>query len=93
MELNIIEDKKTRMVFELVGEDHTFCNVLTKELWNVKGIKIAAYNIEHPLVSNPKIILETDSSMQPKKALKNAVLALEKKNKDFITKFKRIPAK
>ena len=89
MELNIIEDKKSRMVFELVGEDHTFCNALTSELWEVKGVKTAAYNIRHPLVGIPKIILETDSKTDPKKALKTAIASIEKKNKEFLTKFKR----
>ena len=90
MELNILEEKKSRMVFELMGEDHTFCNALTSELWSTKSVKTAAYNIEHPLVGIPKIIVETDSNTSPKKALKSAVSSLEKKNKEFFTKFKRV---
>lgn len=89
MELKIIDDKKNRMVFDLIGEDNTFCNIITNELWNVKGVKTAAYNINHPLVGIPKIIVETDSSTEPKKALKTAVANLEKKNKDFLAKFKK----
>lgn len=89
MEVKIIEDKKSRMTFELAGEDHTFCNAITSELWDIKGVKTAAYNINHPLVGVPRIILETDSSTDPKKALKSAVASLEKKNKDFLTKFKK----
>ena len=32
MEFNVIEESKTKLVFELKGETHTFCNVLKKEL-------------------------------------------------------------
>ena len=90
MELNVIEDKKTRMVFEVIGENHTFSNVFTNELWNVKGVKTAAYNIDHPLVGVPKIFVDTDSSIEPKDALKKAVESLGKKNKDFIAKFDKV---
>ena len=89
MELNIIEDKKNRMVFELKGEDHTITNAITKELWKVNGVKLAAYTIDHPLMSSPKIIVETDSSIEPRKALKQAASALQKKNQDFLEKFKK----
>jgi len=89
MELNILEDKKNRMVFELKGETHTFCNILRKELWNDKHIKAAAYNIEHPLVGIPKIIVETDGKESPKKALKEAVKRMKKINNSFQKQFKK----
>jgi DNA-directed RNA polymerase subunit L len=89
MELNIIEDKKTKMVFEIKGEDHTLPNALTKELWNVNGVKVAAYGIDHPLMGSPKLVIETDSSIEPRKALKTAVSSLQKKNQDLLEKFKK----
>ena len=89
MELNIIEDKKNRMIFEIIGEDHTFCNAITKELWNVKGVKTAAYTIDHPLVGKPRIIVETDSDNEPKKALKQAASNLQKKNAEMSEKLKK----
>ena len=87
MELKIIEDKKNRMVFELKGETHTFCNILRKELWNDKHVKSAAYNIEHPLIGIPKIIVETDGNESPKKALKEAVKRMQKVNDKFKKQF------
>lgn len=90
MELNIIEDKKSRMVFELKDEDHTMCNAITNALWNEKGVKSAAYNIDHPLVGVPKIMIDTDSTITPKEALKKAIASLEKINKEFLTKFSKI---
>jgi len=83
MEIKILEDKKKRLVFELVGEDHTLCNVLREELWNDKAVTVSAYNISHPLVGIPKFIIETDGKTEPKAALKDAIKRLKKKNSDL----------
>ena len=77
MELKILEEKKNKLVVELDGETHSFCNALKKELWNDKSVKSAGYNIEHPLVGIPKIVVETDGK-DPKKALIDAAGRLAK---------------
>jgi DNA-directed RNA polymerase subunit L len=59
MELNFIDDKKNRVVVEVKGEDHTFCNLLKEELWNDNSTKAAAYRIDHPLVRVPNLLVET----------------------------------
>ena len=89
MDINIIEDKKNKLVFESEGIGHTFCNVLKKELWNDKHVKVATYNIKHPLVSRPKMIIETDGSEDPKKALLAAVQRLKKVNEKFKKEFSK----
>lgn len=58
MELNFIDDKKNRVVVEVKGEDHTFCNLLKEELWADNSVKAAAYRIEHPLVKIPNLMVE-----------------------------------
>ena len=78
MELKILEQKKNKMILEVKGETHSFCNALKKELWNDKSVKAAGYNIEHPLVGIPKIVVETDGSKDPKKALIDAAGRLAK---------------
>ncbi len=82
MEINILEDKPTRLVFELKGEDHTLCNALREELWNDESVTVSAYNIAHPLVGVPKFIIETKDK-EPKKALKDAIARLKKRNSDI----------
>ncbi len=67
------------MKIEIIGETHTFCNALRKELWNDKDVQVAGYNIEHPLVSNPVLTLETEKK-DPKKVLEAAVKRLKKRN-------------
>lgn len=88
MEINTLESKKNRLVFELHGADHTFCNALKQELWNDEKVKISAYHINHPQVGVPKFVLE--SSGDAKDALKDAVKRLEKQRSGFMTAFAKL---
>jgi len=82
MELIVSEESKTRMVFKLTGETHTFCNLLKDELHAVKGVELATYRIDHPLIGVPEFILET-KGIEPRKALKEALASMKKKAKEF----------
>ena len=88
MEFKVIEKNKKRLVFDLIGTDHTFSGALKKELWNDKSIKVSAYNIDHPLVGVPRFIVETDEK-DPEKVLLDAVKRLEKKNESFLENIKK----
>mgnify|MGYP001598956464 CR=1 FL=1 len=77
MEISVLEDKKNKLIFELKGMGHTFCNALKYELSQDDHVKIATYGIEHPLISSPKFIVETDGA-DPKKALLSAAQRLGK---------------
>ena len=87
MKLKILEDKKNRMILEIKGETHTFCNALKKELWNDKHVKAAGYNISHPYVGTPKLVVETDGGETPKKALTEAAKRLSKTADKFNAEF------
>ena len=89
MKLKILEDKKNKIIFTIEGETHTFCNALKKELWNDSHVKVAAYNIDHPFVGKPKMVVETDSSESPKKALTEAAKRLEKNADKFKEAFSK----
>ncbi len=79
MEIKVLKEEKNKLIFEIQGEDHTLANALRKELWNDKKVKAAGYQIEHPLIGVPKMIVET-SSGSPKTAIKDAVERLKKKS-------------
>jgi len=89
MEINVLEQSAKKLVFELKGADNTFCNALKGELLKDKDVKTATYSIKHPLVGIPKFILETKAK-KPTTVLSAAVKRLTEKNKDFLTRFKRI---
>ncbi|MBW3015031.1 DNA-directed RNA polymerase subunit L [Candidatus Woesearchaeota archaeon] len=90
MELKVIEEGKNRLIVEIQGEDHTFCNALKKELWNDSHVKAAGYNISHPLVGEPRIIVETDGKVDPKKALAEAAKRLKKTIEKFSKAFDKM---
>ena len=90
MEIKILEESKGSIKIEVEGEDHTLANALRNELWNDSHVIIAGYNIDHPLIGNPVIIVETDGKEEPKKALQAAVERLKKKNSDILVKIKSL---
>ena len=78
MDIDILEDKKNRLVFNVKGNAAaTLVNALRKELWQDEKVKVAGYNIDHPLVGSPQFILET-TGVEARKALKSAVERLSK---------------
>lgn len=75
MELNVVENKKGRLLIEIKGEDHTFCNAIKEELLNDKDVKVATYSISHPLTAFPVMIIE---AVDPQKSLLDAAKRLNK---------------
>ncbi len=82
MEFIVIEESKTKLVFELKGETHTFCNLLKEELQTIKGVVTVSYRIDHPLTGVPRFLLETKGA-EPRKALKEALASIKKKAEAF----------
>ncbi len=83
MELKTLETGKNKLVFELQGVGHTFCNLLVQELWKDEHVKVAAYNVDHPLIGKPKMVVETDGKEDVKKVLADAVKRLKKNSDKF----------
>lgn len=87
MEIVAIENEKSRVKLQIIGEGNTFCNVLKKELWNDKDVEIAGYQIEHILTSDPVFTVEVGKG-DAKKTLLDAVSRLRKINKELKEKSK-----
>ena len=82
MKFNVLEESKDKLVFELEGETHTFCNMLKEALRNVKGVEIATYRIDHPLIGKPEFLIET-KGVDPRKALQTALKSIKKEAEEF----------
>jgi len=89
MEFDVLEKTKNKIKIEIKDEGHTLCNILRDELWTIKDTEIAGYRIEHPLVSNPIIVLETKRD-KPEKVLLSAVQKLKKKVKELREEGKKL---
>lgn len=88
MELKILEKSARRLLFQIPGADHTFCNVLKKELIDIDGVDLATYAVEHPQIGIPKMLIETKTGVKPKDVLEQALDEIKKKNKNFLKHFK-----
>jgi len=84
MEIEIIEDKKNRLVFDIKGKSYDFCNMLKQELHNDKNVKIASYKVDHPLINIPRMLVETDGTSP-----KDALLSASQRIKKTADKFKK----
>ncbi len=82
MELKIIEETSNKLVFEMVGVDHTLANLIRDALWNESDVKVSGYNINHPLKGTPKFIIET-AKKNPKDALLDAIKKIKKDSADL----------
>ena len=86
MEIKVLEDTKNKLVFEIKGVGHTFCNAFKEELTLLSYVDIATYSVSHPLVGIPKFHVITKSK-DPRTAVKEAVKNLKSKNADFLKSF------
>jgi len=89
MEINFIEKTKHRILFEIKGVDHTFCNMLKEELWNNSDVKSCSYRTKHPLISVPTFIIETSKNDAIKVVL-DTIKRIESQNSKFLTALKKI---
>jgi len=78
MEMNVIEEKKNRLVFKVEGVGHTICNIIKNELSKNSNVKAVAYKIDHPLVGVPQMIIETNGKVSPRAAVTKAIDSLSK---------------
>ena len=88
MEINILEESKNKLVVEIKGESHALCNALKTELWCNKKVKVAGYNIAHPLIGVPKLVVETESG-NAKEALVEAAKNIKKDTDTFLKAFSK----
>jgi DNA-directed RNA polymerase subunit L len=85
--IKILEETKHKIVLNIKGKTHSFCNILRKELLEDKHVKIAAYKVSHPLMDVSEMVVETDSQKDPKTALIDATKRLKKVADDLEKEF------
>lgn len=90
MEINVLEESPKRLVFELKGEDQTILNPIKVSLWENKHVRIATYSTGHPLVGVPKMTVETDGEVKPRKAVLEAVVRLQKETEKLRKELSKI---
>jgi len=93
VDIKILKKTSDEMRIEIVGEGHTFCNVLQKTLLEDETVEIGGYSIEHPLVSNPVVYVKMKEKRKPEKrpetALKEAAEKIRHRSREFRISFEK----
>lgn len=87
MEVKVLNKSKNELRLEIVGEDHTFCNLLQSMLLEDKNVEIAGYDQPHPLIRSSVVYLRTKREASPEKTLLSALAGIQDLNKEFNEKF------
>ncbi len=89
MEIKIMKKTKNELKIQIVGEGHTFCNILQKALVKDKRVDMAGYNIKHPLTAIPILYINTKARSKPDAVLLQAVKQMQKDTKAFKLAFEK----
>lgn len=89
MEVELLDKEGTKMKVKIIGEGHTFANVIRKKLHEDERTETAAYNIEHPLLSDPIMHVKTAKRTSPKRALIRASDSLSEDYKEVKDKLQK----
>ncbi|MGP8070997.1 MAG: RpoL/Rpb11 RNA polymerase subunit family protein [Candidatus Bathyarchaeia archaeon] len=87
MEVKVLSKSKNELRLEIIGEDHTFCNLLQNILLEDKNVELAGYDQPHPLIRSSIIYVRTKREVSPEKTLLNALENVRELNKEFNEKF------
>ena len=87
MEIKVVSKSKNELRVEIVGEDHTFCNLLQNILLEDKNVELAGYDQPHPLIRSSILFIKTKREVSPEKILLNALGGVQELNKEFDEKF------
>lgn len=80
MKIEILKEDKEKILLRVGNEDITLARAIKDELWDTKGVDIAALDKKHPLVGNPELMVE---GKEPRKLLKTAAQNFKKKVDEF----------
>ncbi len=84
MQVKIMEyDEDKELTMEILGEGHTFANLIREFLSDVKDVDSAGYMKEHPFVEKAKLVIKAVPKKKLDKAVRTACRDLTKAANDF----------
>lgn len=89
MKLNIEEKDSKYWVVEVLEADVSLPNLLSEALVEDSDVDFAACVLEHPSVSNPKIVVRTKTK-SAKSALERALKSVSAQVKEFKKQIKKV---
>ncbi len=76
-------DEDKEITLEIVGEGHTFANIIREFLCDVKDVDSAGYYKEHPFLDKAKLVIKAAPKKKIDKAVRTACRDLTKSVDDF----------
>ena len=84
MKITILNyDEDNEIALEVLGEGHTFTNVLREFISDTKDVDSAGYYKEHPITEKTKLIIKAAPKKKLDKAIRTACRDLAKTADDF----------
>lgn len=84
MEVKILEyDEEKEITLEIIGEGHTFTNVIREFLSDVKEVDSAGYFKAHPFEEKTKLVIKAAPKKKIDKAARTAAKELAKTYDEF----------
>ncbi len=88
IELKKCSDRELRFYVK-DPDKHSIPNLIAKLALRKKGVVYAAYIIDHPLVSDPEVVILTDGSRHPLEVLEEVLLEAKEMASRFLQEFDR----
>ena len=82
MKIEFLEEKKNEIEFKMVGERHSFANLLKAQLLKDPEVTFVAYKLTHPLASDAVFYVRTEGK-EAKKAVAEACKEISVSLKEF----------
>ncbi len=93
MDIKILKKTSDEIRIEVLGEGHTFCNLLQKALLEDEAVETGGYSLQHPLISNPIVYVRMKEKRKPEKrpetALKEAAERIRQRGREFRANFEK----
>lgn len=82
MKIEFLEDKKNEIEFKMIGERHSFPNLLKAQLLKNPEVVFVAYKLSHPLAADATFLVRTEGK-EAKKAVAEACKEIASDLKEF----------
>ncbi len=83
MEVKVLRQSKTELVLEIIGEDDTLGNLISKEAMKHPKVLYSTYRVPHPLQDKLEVTIRFREGSDPGKIMLEIVENIRKYLQDF----------
>ncbi|MEM2909372.1 MAG: DNA-directed RNA polymerase subunit L [Candidatus Bilamarchaeaceae archaeon] len=87
MDIKFLKKEKNMLEVEIGDVDTSLLGLLVEKLNKSSGVEFAAYKMEHPLISTPRLIIKTKGNTSALEVAADALDEIKKETQEFKKKF------